>query len=180
METTVSKTIWKLDPTHSEILFKVKHLMITNVKGEFRAFDAEIVSEGDDFSNAKIKATIDAGSVFTNNKDRDAHLKNGDFFDTEKHNHLQFESTEVKKIDDENYQVKGDLSIKDKTNEVILNVEFGGTAKDPYGNEKTGFSITGKLNRKNWGLNYNAALETGGIMIGEEVKLMIETQFVKQ
>lgn len=179
METT-KKTSWKIDPAHSEILFKVKHLMITNVKGEFVNFEADILSDGDDFSNAQITASIDASSVFTNNKDRDNHLKGADFFEAEKHKTLEFKSTGIKKIDDETFQVTGDMTIKGVTNPVKLNVEFGGTATDPFGNEKAGFSITGKLNRKEWGLNYNAALETGGVMVGEEVKLMIEAQFIKQ
>lgn len=180
MENSENKTTWKIDPAHSEILFKVKHMMITNVKGEFRKFDAEVLSNGDDFSNAKINASIDASSIFTNNNDRDAHLKSGDFFDAEKHNQLRFESTEVTKVDDENYRLKGNLTIKDKTNEVSLNVEFGGTVKDPYGNQKAGFSLNGKINRKDWGLNWNTALEAGGVMVSDEVKIMIEAQFVKQ
>lgn len=180
MSNTKNQTNWKIDAAHSEILFKVKHLMITNVKGEFRTFDAEIWSDGEDFSNAQITATIDASSVFTNNKDRDNHLKGVDFFETEKHETLAFNSTDIKKIDDETFQVTGDMTIKGVTNPVKLNVEFGGTATDPFGNEKAGFSITGKLNRKDWGLTYNAALETGGVMVGEEVKLMIEAQFIKQ
>ena len=180
MENTENKTKWTIDPAHSEILFKVKHMMITNVKGEFRKFDAEILSNGEDFSNAKINAVIDASSIFTNNNDRDAHLKSADFFDAGNHNELRFESTEVNKVDDENYQLKGNLTIKGKTNETTLDVEFGGTAKDPYGNEKAGFSLSGKINRKDWGLNWNTALEAGGVMVSDEVKLLVEAQFVKQ
>lgn len=180
MDTTTSKTTWVLDPTHSELLFKVKHLMITNVKGEFRSFNASLESVGTDFSKAKVTATVDADSIFTNNTDRDNHLKSADFFDVENHKELTFEGTSFTKLDDDNYQLKGDLTIKGVTKEISLNVEFGGMAKDPWGNEKAGFSISGKFNRKNWGLNWNAALEAGGVMVSDEVRINGEVQFVKQ
>ncbi len=180
MEATGTQTKWKIDPAHSEILFKVKHLMITNVKGEFRKFEAEIISDGDDFSDAKINAVIDSSSIFTNNEDRDTHLKSDDFFDIENYPELRFESTEVNKLDAENYQLKGNLTIRGESREVSLDVELGGIIKDPNGNEKAGFSLSGKINRKDWGLNYNAALETGGVMVGNEIKLSAEAQFIKQ
>lgn len=178
MNTTT--TNWAIDPTHSEILFKVKHLMITNVKGEFRDFNAEIAANGQGFDKAKVTATIDANSVFTNNTDRDGHLKTADFFDVENHPKLTFEGTSFQKLDEGNYQLRGLLSIKDVSKEVVLDVEFGGLVKDPYGNEKAGFSVTGKINRKDWGLNWNAALEAGGVMVSDEVRIMAEVQFVKQ
>src|SRR5690554_167284 len=180
MDTTTSKTTWVLDPTHSELLFKVKHLMITNVKGEFRSFNASLESVGTDFSKAKVTATVDADSIFTNNTDRDNHLKSADFFDVENHKELTFEGTSFTKLDEDNYQLKGDLTIKGVTKEISLNVEFGGMAKDPWGNEKAGFSISGKFNRKDWGLNWNAALEAGGVMVSDEVRINGEVQFVKQ
>jgi len=182
METTAvsTKTKWVIDPTHSEILFKVKHLMITNVKGEFRKFKAEVHANGNDFSKASISATIDAASVFTNEDSRDGHLKSPDFFDVEKYPELTFTGTSFKKMDNENYQLLGTLSIKGIAKEVTLEVEFGGINKDPWGNEKAGFSITGKINRKDWGLNWNAALETGGVLVSDEVKISAEVQFVKQ
>ena len=181
MESTAvkTKTTWAADPTHSEILFKVKHLMITNVKGEFRKFNADVVTEGTDFTKASIKATIDASSVFTNEDKRDGHLKSGDFFDVEKYPELTFDGKSLKKVDDDNYELKGILTIKDVSKEVTFDVEFGGLAKDPFGNEKAGFSISGKLNRKDFGLNWNAALETGGVLVSEEVKLTAEVQLVK-
>ena len=177
---TTSKTTWVLDPTHSELLFKVKHLMITNVKGEFRSFNASLESLGDDFSKATVSATVDADSIFTNNTDRDNHLKSADFFDVENHKALTFEGTSFTKLDEDNYQLKGNLTIKDVTKEISLDVEFGGLAKDPWGNEKAGFSISGKFNRKDWGLNWNAALEAGGVMVSDEVRINGEVQFVKQ
>jgi polyisoprenoid-binding protein YceI len=179
MENSV-KTKWVVDPTHSELLFKVKHLMITNVKGEFRKFNVEVLSDGSRFGNAQINVTIDAASVFTNNDDRDAHLKSGDFFDVENHKELSFTSTSLKKIDDETYKLTGLLTIRGTANEVVLDVEFGGINKDPWGNEKAGFSISGKFNRKDWGLNWNAALETGGVLVSDEVRLNAEIQLVKQ
>lgn len=182
METAAvqTKTKWAVDPTHSEIVFKVKHLMITNVKGEFRKFTSEINADGEDFTKASISATIDASSIFTNEDNRDGHLKSADFFDVGNYPELKFTGTSFKKIDDENYQLKGILTIKDVSKEVALDVEFGGINKDPWGNEKAGFSINGKINRKDWGLNWNAALETGGVLVSDEVKISAEVQFVKQ
>ncbi|HQQ96215.1 MAG TPA: YceI family protein [Cyclobacteriaceae bacterium] len=173
-----TKQNWVLDPTHSELLFKVKHLMITNVKGEFRKFQASVTADGQDFSNAIVNVTIESASVFTNEDQRDGHLKSADFFDVEKYPHLTFQGTTVKKANGD-YQLKGPMTIKGISKEVVLDVEFGGVNKDPWGNEKAGFSLSGKINRKDWGLNWNAALETGGVLVSEEVSLMAEVQFVK-
>lgn len=178
METT--KTKWAIDPSHSEVAFKVKHLMISNVKGEFRNFNATIFSNGTDFSNAEVKASMDASSIFTNNADRDAHLKGADFFDAENHGQLTFEGSSFKKLDDDNYQLNGLLTIKSISKPMAFDVEFGGLMKDPYGNEKAGFSLNGKINRKDWGLTWNAALETGGLMVSDEVRLSAEVQFIKE
>jgi polyisoprenoid-binding protein YceI len=181
METTTvttSKTKWVLDPAHSELGFRVKHLMIANVKGEFKKFTAEI--DGNDFTKSKITATIDSSSIFTNDDDRDTHLKSADFFDVENHKEITFEGTSFKKLDAENYQLKGVLTIKGISKEITLDVEFGGINKDPWGNEKAGFSLNGKINRKDWRLNWNAALETGGVLVSEEVKISAEIQFVKK
>jgi len=180
MEATAVRTKWAVDPTHSEIIFKVKHLMITNVKGEFRSFDASIESIDDDFSKAKATATIDASSIFTNNNDRDNHLRSADFFEVENYPHITFQSTEFIRQDAENYLLKGMLKMKGIEKEITLDVEFGGFVKDPYGQEKAGFSFSGKINRKDWGLNWNAALEAGGVMVSEEVRINGEVQFVKQ
>jgi polyisoprenoid-binding protein YceI len=172
------ETTWQLDPTHSELGFKVKHLMITNIKGEFRNFSAEI--DGEDFSKAAISATIDTSSIFTNEDNRDAHLKNADFFDLDNHKEMTFKGNSYTKIDDENYELTGMLSIKGISKEIKLAVEYGGTSKDPWGNEKMGFSINGKINRNDYGLNFNAALETGGFLLGEEVKINADLQFIKK
>jgi len=175
-----NQTKWVVDPSHSEILFKVKHLMITNVKGEFRKFDASVTTVGNDFSKAAIHVAIDASSIFTNSDDRDGHLKSPDFFDVENHKEIAFEGTSFTKLDEENYSLKGNLTIKGVSKELTLGVEFGGINKDPWGNEKAGFSVNGKINRKDWGLNWNAALETGGVLVSDEVKITAEVQFVKQ
>ncbi len=171
-------TIWTLDAAHSEVSFKVKHLMISNVKGEFKNVTGSI--EGEDFANAKVHASIEAASIFTNNTDRDNHLRSADFFDTEHYPEITFESSAFRKLDNENYKLTGLLTIKGVRKEVSLDVEFGGINKDPWGNEKAGFSIDGKINRKDWGLNWNAALETGGVLVSDEVKIQTEVQFVKQ
>ncbi len=169
---------WVLDPTHSELTFKVKHLMISNVKGEFKNFTAEIDHE--DFNNGTVKVNIETSSIFTNNTDRDNHLKSADFFDVENYPAMTFESTHITKVDDDEYKLEGLLTMKGVSKEVTLDVEFGGTNKDPWGNEKAGFSVNGKINRKDWGLNWNAALETGGVLVSDEVKIAGEVQFVKQ
>jgi polyisoprenoid-binding protein YceI len=171
-------TTWQLDPTHSELGFKVKHLMITNIKGEFRNFSAAI--DGEEFSKAAISAMIDTTSIFTNEDNRDAHLKNADFFDVDNHKEMTFKGSSLNKIDDENFELTGILSIKGISKEIKLDVEYGGTSTDPWGNEKMGFSINGKINRSDYGLNFNAALETGGFLLGEEVKISADLQFVKK
>lgn len=180
MKTTTESiaTKWTLDPTHSELTFKVKHLMITNVKGEFRKFSAEI--DGEDFSKSPIQVTIDAASVFTNEEQRDGHLRSADFFDAEHYPALTFTSTSLRQVDDDDYKLKGILTIKDISREIELDVEFGGVNRDPWGQQKAGFSIEGKINRKDFGLNWNAALETGGVLVSDEVKISAEVQFVKQ
>jgi len=173
-------TKWVADPSHSEILFRVKHMMITNVKGEFRKFEIIAESEGVDFTKASAIVKIDAASVFTNNDDRDKHLRSADFFDAENHKELIFTSKKITKVDNENYKLTGTLAIKGIGKEVTLDVEFGGINKDPYGNEKAGFSLSGKINRKDWDLNWNVLLETGGVLVSDEVKINAEVQLVKQ
>jgi polyisoprenoid-binding protein YceI len=168
---------WVLDPTHSELQFKVKHLMITNVTGQFKVINAEVETNDAGFNNAKVSFTADINSIDTSNEQRDGHLKSPDFFDGEKYPTIKFESTHY---DASKGEITGDLTIKDVTKSVTLDVEFSGTNKDPWGNEKAGFSLTGKINRTDWGLTWNATLETGGVLVSEDVKLSAEVQFVKQ
>ncbi|WP_424494665.1 YceI family protein [Salinimicrobium sp. GXAS 041] len=176
----MATTKWVLDPTHSELGFKIRHLMISNVTGKFKTFDAQAETEGDDFSNANLSAEVEVASIDTNNIDRDAHLKNADFFEVESYPKMHFQSTEVEKVDDDEFIIHGNLTIKETTKPVKLKSEFNGIVQDPYGNTKAGFSLGGKINRKDWGINYNAALETGGVMLGEELKIQGEVQLVKQ
>ncbi len=176
----MTKTKWTLDPGHSEIGFKVKHMMITNVSGSFQKFDAQVETAGVDFSTANIEFTADVNSITTSNPDRDAHLKSADFFDAANHPELKFVSTKVEKLDEEKYVVHGDLTIRDVTKPIKMDVEFGGVGKDPWGNEKAGFTITGKINRSEYKLNWNAALEAGGVLVGEEVKIQAEIQLIRR
>lgn len=170
---------WKLDPTHSEIGFKVKHMMITNVSGAFTDFNVEASSESEDFSKPNISFNAKTTSVNTNSDQRDGHLRSPEFFDSEKYPEMKFKGTAYEKVNGDHYKLKGDLTIKDVTKPVSLDVEFGGINKDPWGNTKAGFTLNGKINRKDFGLNWNAALETGGVMVSEEVKINAEIQLVK-
>jgi len=181
METkTAVKTKWNLDPSHSELGFKVRHMMITNVPGTFRKFDAKVETYGDDFTSATIDFTADADSITTGNEDRDKHLKSADFFDAARFPALKFASTKLEKKDDENYVLHGDLTITGVTRPVKLDVEFGGTGKDPWGNERAGFTLTGKISRTDFNLKWNAALETGGVLVGEDVKIVAEIELIRQ
>ncbi|MEO8588620.1 MAG: YceI family protein [Flavobacteriales bacterium] len=176
---TTSRTIWTLDPSHSELLFEVKHLMISNVKGAFRKVNASIDMVGSDLSTAAVQVNIDAASIFTNDESRDKHLRSADFFDAEHHPELTFSGTSFTRKGSD-HELTGNLTIKGVTRQVTLNVEFGGVNKDPWGNEKMGFSISGTINRTHWGLNWNAALEAGGVLVSDEVRISAEVQFVKQ
>lgn len=174
------RTKWILDPTHSEIGFKVKHLMITNVKGSFKEFDASIFTTGDDFMTAEIDFWLNPASVDTGSEDRDTHLKSADFFDVENHKEISFTANTYENLNkDGSYELWGELTIKGITKKIKLDVEFGGVQKDPWGNEKAGFSIHGKIDRKDWKLNWNAALETGGILVSNDVTIMCEVQLLK-
>jgi polyisoprenoid-binding protein YceI len=170
---------WNLDPSHSEVNFKVKHMMITNVNGKFNSFDVKASSSNDSFENPQIEFSANTSSVDTGSEQRDQHLKSADFFDSEKFPQLHFKSTGFKKTGANSYLLEGNMTIKDVMKPISLNVEGGGLQKDPWGNIKTGFSIEGKINRKDFGLNWNAALETGGVLVSEDVKINAEIQLVK-
>jgi polyisoprenoid-binding protein YceI len=176
----MTHTKWSLDPTHSMLGFKVKHLMITNVSGSFKNFNVSVETNGTDFSTAAIQLKAEISSIDTNNAQRDGHLRSSDFFETEKFPEMIFESTKVEKVDEENYHVFGNLTLKGVTKPVKLNVEYGGLTKDPWGGERAGFVISGKINRADWGINFNAVLETGNLMLAEEVKINSEIQLIKQ
>jgi len=180
METAeIVKTKWNLDQAHSEIGFKVKHMMITNVTGAFEQFSVDVTTEDKDFTTAKIQFLADLNSITTGNADRDNHLKSADFFNAAAHPQVKFVSTRFEKKDSTEFVLHGTLTIKEVSKPIQLAVEFGGIGKDPWGNEKAGFSLSGKINRTDFGLNWNAALETGGVLVGEEVKLHAEIQLIK-
>jgi len=177
---TTAKTKWNLDASHSEVNFKVKHLMITNVSGSFGKFDIQTQTDGNDFTSAEITFTANTSSISTNSEQRDGHIKSGDFFDVENFPEMTFVSTSLTKKDEENYELAGNLTIKDITKPVKLHVEFGGLGIDPWGQQKAGFSVSGKINRTEWNLNWNSALETGGFLLGDDVKIFAEIQLIKE
>jgi len=176
----MSTTKWGLDPTHSEITFKLRHLMVSNVSGNFGTFTASAETEEEDFSNAKINFSTEVASISTGNEQRDGHLQSADFFDAATYPAMSFESTSMEKNGEGAFKLHGHLTIKDVTKPVTMDVELGGIANDPYGNRKAGFSIEGKINRKDFGLTWNAPTEAGGLLVGEEVKIAAEIQVVKQ
>ena len=170
---------YKIDPAHSEINFKVKHLMITNVTGSFTKFDATLESAKPDFTDAKINFEADVNSITTHNEQRDGHLKGDDFFAADKFPKLSFVSKSFTKKSGDDYTLTGDLTIRDVTKTISLDVEFGGEMKDPWGQEKAGFEINGKINRKDFGLSWGAVTEAGGVVVGDEVKLQLAVQMIK-
>ena len=175
----ITTTKWNLDKAHSEIQFKAKHLLITTVTGGFKNYEASVESEGDDFSKAKITFSADTNSVNTGSEQRDGHLKGADFFDVEKFPKLSFVSTSIVKRDEEHFILNGDITIREVTKPITLNVDFGGIAKDPWGGTRAGFNITGKINRKDFGLNWNVLTEAGGMLVSEEIKISADVQLVK-
>lgn len=172
-----TRTKWSIDPAHSEIEFKVRHLMIAYVKGVFTSFDARIYTTGNDFTTADINVWIDASSINTGDDKRDEHLRSADFFDSKNHKQIGFASNTIGKAGaDGNHDLYGELTIKGITKNIRLNVQFGGIIRDPWGNEKAGFTLTGKINRNDWGLIWNTAIEAGGLMVSEEVTINCEIE----
>lgn len=165
---------WNLDSAHSEVTFKVKHMMIANVTGTIEKFSTVIHDADENLQSAKVVFTAELDSIQTGDSQRDGHLKSADFFEVEKYPTLKFESTSLSAN-----QLKGVLTIKDISKEITLDVEDGGTGKDPWGNTRRGFTVSGKINRKDWGLTWNAALETGGLLVSDEVRINCEVQFVR-
>ena len=171
---------WKIDPAHSEIQFRVKHLMITTVTGYFKSFDLEVVTETNDFNTTKeVLFTADIDSINTNNAQRDLHLKSEDFFHSAKYSQIKFVGMSYKADGDE-AKLKGDLTIRDVTKPVVLKIDFGGIAVDPYGQTKAGFTVKGKISRKEFGLTWNAVTEAGHIVVGDEIRIHCEIQLIRQ
>ncbi len=174
------ETNWKVDSMHSEVGFKVRHMMISNVSGSFGAFDATAATNGDDFSTAKFSFNAQIDSINTGVADRDGHLKSADFFDAENHPALRFSSTAVTKINDETLEIAGNLEIKGQVKPVVLKAEFAGIAVDPYGQTKAGMTLSGSIKRSEFGLTWSAVTEAGHIVVSDDIKLAAELQFIKQ
>lgn len=168
---------WSIDQAHSDITFKIRHLMIAHVKGSFKTFDANIYTYGQDFSTAEIDVWIDASSINTCDEKRDEHLKAMDFLDVQNHKQISFVSSTIGKIDeDQKHELWGELTMVGIKQNIKLEVEFGGIVKDPWGNERAGFSVSGKIKRSDWGLVWNSNLETGGIMVGDDIHISCEIE----
>ncbi|MFZ3590062.1 YceI family protein [Bacillus sp. DJP31] len=174
---TLSK--WAVDVSHSSVDFSVRHMMIASVKGTFHNFSAEIEANPEDLTTASINFNIDIASIDTRNADRDNHLRAADFFDVENNPNMTFHSTSIEVSDENEYNVTGNLSLHGVTRPETFKVTFEGQGKDPWGNEKVGFSAEGKINRSDYGLTYNAALETGGVLIGDQIKVSIQIEAAK-
>lgn len=170
---------WVLDESHSVVEFQVKHLMIAKVRGVFEAFSAEVEADLDDLTTASVKFKVDLSSVNTRNGDRDNHLKSADFFDVENNPTLDFKATSIIDNGNHNYSVVGDLTLHGITKSETFNLTFEGSSVDPWGNTKVGFSVTGTINRSDYNLTYNAALETGGVLIGDDVKINLELELAQ-
>lgn len=173
-------SIWKIDKAHSTIQFKVKHLVVSTMSGHFNTFDASMECGKDDFTDAKVSFEADVNSITTNNETRDNHLKSDDFFNAASFPKLTFVSTDIKKVEGENYKLTGNLTIRDKTHPVTLDVVFGGTTLNFYGKTLAGFELTGKINRKDFGLKWSATTEAGNIVVSDEVRIVIGVEMVKQ
>jgi polyisoprenoid-binding protein YceI len=170
---------WKIDASHSEVQFKVKHLMITTITGNFHTYDLEVLTQGDDFTTAsKIEFTADVDSISTKNEQRDAHLKSADFFNVEQHEMIKFSGKKFEQDADE-YLLHGDLTIKGTTKSILLHVDFGGIVVDPYNQTKAGFTVTGKISRQEFGLTWDAVTEAGQIVVSDEIRINCDIQLIK-
>jgi polyisoprenoid-binding protein YceI len=175
-----SQTTWSVDKAHTKVGFSVTYLVITDVEGYFKEYDAQITTSDDDFTKANIDFTVNVNSIFTDNDKRDTHLRSDDFFNAEKYPQMVFKGKSIKKIDDKNFKLTGDFTIRDVTKQVVLNVKYNGTVKDPWGNTKAGFKITGEIDRFDYNLKWNKSIETGSLVVGKEVELVINLQLVKK
>ncbi len=173
-------TTWNIDPVHSKIGFSVTHLIISEVEGRFNSYKGKVIAVNDDFTDSKIEIVIETNSVFTDNERRDKDLKSPNFFDAAKYPKITFKSTSFKKTGGNKYKLEGDFTIKGITRPIVLNVIYGGKIKDPWGNMRAGFKITGKINRFDYNLKWNKLLEAGGAVVGKEVKIVINIELIKQ
>lgn len=175
----MTTTKWNIDVSHSGINFAIRHMVVAKVRGRFAKFSGSLRLEDNDLTRSVVEVTIDASSIDTGTPERDAHLRSPDFFDVAKFAELRFQSTRIEKLDDDHFRVAGDLTIRDTTREVVLHVEAGGRAKDPWGNERVGFVAKTALDRKDFGLKWNQALEAGGVLVGDRVDVELDVQGVR-
>jgi polyisoprenoid-binding protein YceI len=175
-----AKGVWELDPAHSEVTFRVKHLVITSISGKFERFKATFKSRARDFSDAEVTFDAEVASINTGNAQRDAHLQSDDFFNAAMFPHVVFKSTGMRKLNDSQFRLDGDITIRDVTKPITLDVEVGGIAVDPYGQTKAGFEVSGRLSRREFGLKWNALTEAGGAVAGDEVRIFASVQFIKK
>jgi polyisoprenoid-binding protein YceI len=176
----MTTTKWNIDATHSEIEFKIKHLMISTVTGRFNRFAATVETTGNDFSTARVVFTADISSINTGNEQRDTHLRNNDFFDADNHPQLRFESSRMEPLDSDTFRLHGIFTMRGVSKAETFNVEYGGTVTDPWGNTRAGFTLSGKINRKDYGVAFSMVNETGGLLLGEEVKILAHVEFVME
>jgi polyisoprenoid-binding protein YceI len=169
---------WELDPNHTSFGFAARHMMVTTVRGHFGEFNGYVDIDGEDYTTARGEVVIRPESISSGVDDRDNHLRSADFFDVEKYPEMKFVSTGVAKTGDNTYRVKGDLTIKDVSRPVELEAEYGGRIEDPFGNDRVALTVSGKINRKDWGLNWNMAVEAGGVLVGDQIKLEVEATFL--
>ena len=175
----MAQSKWNIDLSHSGVNFSIRHMVVSKVRGRFAKFTGALNFDDEDIARSVVEATIDASSIDTGVEQRDAHLRSADFFDVEKYPELRFRSTRIEKLDDDRFRVVGQLTIRDVTREVALDIEGGGRAKDPWGNERTGFVAKTALDRKDFGLKWNQALEAGGVLVGDRVDIELDVQAVK-
>jgi polyisoprenoid-binding protein YceI len=175
-----AQTEWAFDKSHSNVSFSVVHMLISETEGTFKTFDGKVITEGDSFENAQISLTVDLNSVDTDNEKRDNHLKSDDFFNTEKFPEMIFKGKKFTKVDDKNYELLGDLTIRDVTKEVKLDVVLNGFITDPWGNNRAGFKLTGELNRFDYGLKWNKVMEAGGFIVSETVTINANIELIQQ
>ncbi|MDX1828356.1 MAG: YceI family protein [Lutibacter sp.] len=175
-----AQTVWNFDKAHSSVHFSVKHMVISEVEGQFTKFDGDIKTTKDDFSDAKINFTVAINSVSTDNEKRDNHLKGADFFDVAKYPTMTFVSTAVEKVSDGIYNLKGNLTLHGVTKPITLKMTYGGTIKDPWGNTRAGLKVSGTINRVDFGLKYNSTMEAGGLLIGEDVNISCKVELIKK
>ena len=175
-----AQTEWAFDKSHSNVSFSVVHMLIAETEGTFKTFDGKVITEGESFENAQISLTVDLKSVDTDNEKRDNHLQSDDFFNTEKYPEMTFKGKKFTKVDDKNYELLGDLTIRDVTKEVKLDVVLNGFITDPWGNKRAGFKLKGEVNRFDYGLKWNKAIEAGGMVVSETVTIKANIELIQQ